>query len=70
MEARLNAKEFHRLNNVKCAGRTHVMESYDGVGVHGSMWGVFIPPGLSLVKDIPMGTLWDKRLVGATFHAS
>jgi hypothetical protein len=68
MEAQLNAKEFHRLDTVKCAGRTHVMEWYDGVGVHGSMWGVFIPPGFSLVKDRPMGTLWDKRLVGATVH--
>jgi hypothetical protein len=70
MEARLNAKEFQRIDTVKCAGRTHVMEWYDGVGVHGSMWGVFIPPGFSLVKDRPMGTLWDKRLVGVTVHAS
>jgi hypothetical protein len=70
MEARLNAKEFHRLETVKCTGRGQVMEWYDGVGVHGSMWGVFVPPGFSLVKDRPMGTLWDKRLVGATVHAS
>jgi hypothetical protein len=45
------------------------MEWYDGFGVHGSMWGVFVPPGLSLEKDRPMGTLWDKRIVDAT-HAS
>jgi hypothetical protein len=70
VEAQLNAKEFHWVDTVKCAGRTHVMEWYDGVGVRGSMWGVFIPPGFSIVKDRPMGTLWDKRLVGATVHAS
>jgi hypothetical protein len=46
------------------------MEWYDGVGVHGSMWGICVPPGLSLVKDRPMGTLWEKRLVGTTVHAS
>jgi hypothetical protein len=39
--------------------------------MHGSMWGVYAPPpGFSLAKDKPMGTLWDKRLVGATVHAS
>jgi hypothetical protein len=34
------------------------------------MWGLYAPPGFSLAKDKPMGTLWDKRLVGATVHAS
>jgi hypothetical protein len=66
----MNAKEFHRLKTVKCAGRSHVMEWYDSVGVHGIMWGVYAPPGFSLAKDKPMGTLWDKRLFGATVHAS
>jgi hypothetical protein len=46
------------------------MEWYYSFGVHGSMWGVYVPPGFSLAKDKPMGTLWDKRLVGATVHAS
>jgi hypothetical protein len=43
MEARLNVKDFNRLETVKCAGRSHVMELYDSVGVHGSMWGVYAP---------------------------
>jgi hypothetical protein len=70
MEARLVAKEFHRIDTVKCAGKSQVMEWYDSIGVHGSMWGVFVPPGFSLAKGKPMGTLWDKRLVGATVHAT
>jgi hypothetical protein len=45
------------------------MEWYYGVGVHGIIWGVFVPPGLSLAKDRPMRTLWDKRLVGVNVHA-
>jgi hypothetical protein len=66
----MNAKEFHRLKTVKCAGRSHVMEWCDSVGVHGSMWDVYAHPGFSLAKYKPMGALWDKRLVGAMVHAS
>jgi hypothetical protein len=69
-DARLNAKEFRRLDKVKCDGRSHVIEWHDGVGVHGSMWGVYVPPGFSLTKDKPMGTIWDKCLIDATMHAS
>jgi hypothetical protein len=46
MEARLNAKDFHCLDRVKCAGHAHT------------------------IQDRPMGTLWDKRIVGTTVHAS
>jgi hypothetical protein len=70
MEARLNAKEFHRIDTVKCSGRAHVMEWYGGVGVHVSMWGVCVPPGFSLAKYSPMGMRWDKSLVCVTVHAS
>jgi hypothetical protein len=46
------------------------MEWYDGVGVHGSMWGVYVPLGISLTKDNPMGTLWDKVFAGATMYVA
>jgi hypothetical protein len=70
MEVQLNAKEFHFLDTVNCDGRAHVMGWYDGVGVHGSMWGVFVPPGFSLAKDRPMGMIWDKHLIGEIVYAS
>jgi hypothetical protein len=70
MEARLVAKEFHRLDTVKCAWKYQVMDWYDSIGVHGSMWGVYIPPGFSLVKGKPIANLWDNGLIGATVHAT
>jgi hypothetical protein len=69
-EARLVAKEFHRINTVKCAGKSQIMEWYDIIGVNGSMWGVYVPPDFSLVKGKPMGYLWDKNLFGATIHTT
>jgi hypothetical protein len=70
MEARLVAKEFHRLDTVKCAGKSQVMDWYGIIGVHGSMWDVYVPPGFSLTKEKPMGNLWGKRLLGVTVHAT
>jgi hypothetical protein len=69
MEARLNRKEFNLINTVKCSGKGFAMEWYESIGVQGRMWGVFITPSFSLVKKKPRVSLWDKRLVGATFHA-
>jgi hypothetical protein len=57
MEARLNKKEYHRINTVKCSGKGVVVEWYEIIGVHGSMWEVFIPPSFSLVKNKPIGSL-------------
>jgi hypothetical protein len=50
MEARLNAKEFHCIDTVKCGGKGVSMEWYESIGVHGSMWGVFIPPASRLSR--------------------
>jgi hypothetical protein len=46
------------------------MEWYDNIGVHGSMWGIYVPPGFSLIKGKPMVNLWDKHLIGSTIHAT
>jgi hypothetical protein len=46
------------------------MPWYHDLCVHGSMWGLYVPPSVSLQVDYPMGSLWVKRHVGATVHAT
>jgi hypothetical protein len=70
MQAKLNSKDFLKLDTLKCAVKSDLMAWYRDICVHGSMWGVFIPPSLSLQSDYPMGSLWDKWYLGATVHAS
>jgi hypothetical protein len=63
MEAQLNAKELHHLNTVKFAGRAHVMEWYDGVGVYGSIWVVCVPHGFTLKRTGPWGVFGIRALL-------
>jgi hypothetical protein len=70
MQAQLNSKEFLKLYTLKCAAKLHLVSWYRDMCVHGSMWGVIVPPSFSLKSDYPMGLLWDKRFLGATVHAT
>jgi hypothetical protein len=44
MQAKLNSKEFLKVDTLKCAAKSHLMAWYRDTCVHGSMWGVLIPP--------------------------
>jgi hypothetical protein len=70
MEAKCAPKEFLKPDTIKCLGKYCPMPWYRDRCVHGSMWGVYIPPSFSLQVDYPTGSLWDKRHVGATIHAT
>jgi hypothetical protein len=69
MEAKINPKEFLKPDTIKCLGKYCMMPWYRDLCVYGGVWGVYIPPSFSLQVDYPMGSLWDKRHVGATVHA-
>jgi hypothetical protein len=57
MEPKLHAKEFLKVDTLKCDGKTHLMERHRDIGVHGSMWGVFILPSFSLHPYYPLGAV-------------
>jgi hypothetical protein len=70
MEAKCSPKEFLKPDTIKCLGKYCLMPWYRDLCVHGSMWGVYIPPSFSLQVNYPMRSLWEKRHVGATIHAT
>jgi hypothetical protein len=43
MQAKLNSKEFLKVDTLKCVAKSHLVSWYGDICVHGSMWGVFIP---------------------------
>jgi hypothetical protein len=44
MQAKLNSKEYLKVDTLKCAAKSHLMAWYRDTCAHGSMWGVLIPP--------------------------
>jgi hypothetical protein len=68
MEELINAKDFHKIDSIKLTSRSETLDWYDNLALHGAMYGVFVPPSDSIAPQTIMGTLWSKKLMGATIH--
>jgi hypothetical protein len=68
MEEQINAKDFHKTASIKLTSRSETLDWYDNLALHGAMYGVFVPPSDSIAPQTIMGTLWSKKLMGATIH--
>jgi hypothetical protein len=61
MQAKLNSKEFLKVETLKCAAKSYLMAWYHDICVHKNMWGIFTPPIL-----LPTIGLSDGIAIGQT----
>ena len=69
VHSKISGKDFLKSESLTLTSMDHIMWWYDVLVNHGALYGVFIPPGHSLLKNSIMGTMWTKKNAGLSKHS-
>ena len=69
VQHRVSGKDFLKTDSLCLTSVGNILTWYQTITNHGALFGIFIPPGHSLVPNEVMGNMWNVANAGAIKHA-